>query len=172
MITEDYKNILIEKHKEANWGITGIKHIEQLDPLLREMYSGCSILDYGCGKGVLLEHLQNAMVKSKVVGYDPAMEKYNKLPEQKFDLIISTDVFEHIEPEHLDAVLTHLQDLQAPEGRLFFVVFTREAANILPDGRNAHLIIKTAEWWLNKLREYFPAIVMTSKTPVEVTFVS
>jgi hypothetical protein len=34
-------------------------------------------------------------------------------------------------------------------------VSTRLARKILPDGRNAHLIVEEAEWWLPKFLEHF-----------------
>jgi hypothetical protein len=37
----------------------------------------------------------------------------------------------------------------------YIVIATRPAKNILPDGRNPHLIIEGKEWWREKLSKYF-----------------
>jgi hypothetical protein len=49
----------------------------------------------------------------------------------------------------LEKVLEHLQRVTASVA--FVVVATREARTILPDGRNAHLIVENADWWTWRL---------------------
>jgi 2-polyprenyl-3-methyl-5-hydroxy-6-metoxy-1,4-benzoquinol methylase len=54
-----------------------------------------SILDYGCGKAIL--HQENAEVKSwKCDLYDPAYTPFAEYPTRSYDMIICTDVLEHI----------------------------------------------------------------------------
>jgi hypothetical protein len=67
------------------------------------------------------------------------------------DLVVCTDVLEHVEPELLDTVLRHLRSLARKA--VFVVIATRPSNKTLSDGRNAHLIVETAEWWIAHLIE-------------------
>ena len=103
-----------------------------------------SAVDYGCGKGLLKKNLRIACTN-----YDPAVPEFSALPHPA-DLVVCTDVLEHIEPERLDSVLTHLRQL----GRkgLYAVIATRpDSSKLLADGTNPHKIIKTARWWHDRL---------------------
>lgn len=106
------------------------------------------ILDYGCGQGTL----KAAMVKAGHTGpiheYDPAIKAKAALPKPA-DLVVCTDVLEHIEPEKLEAVLSHLHMLAKTAA--FLLIATRPANKTLPDGRNAHLIVEDAAWWRAKV---------------------
>ena len=68
--------------------------------------TGCkTFLDYGCGKGEQWnEERFVSDLGSRPHCYDPAVEKYSDLPDQKFDMVISTDVFEHI-PEIMVGIM-------------------------------------------------------------------
>jgi hypothetical protein len=84
-----------------------------------------------------------------VFEYDPGIPGKDHLPKPA-DLVVCTDVLEHIEPELLDGVLRHLY-LLAGRGA-YLVIATRLARELLPDGRNAHLIVQEPPWWLAKLK--------------------
>lgn len=72
-------------------------------------------------------------------------------------MITESYVLEHIEPEMLDQVLTHLRELTRVVG--YFVIATRpDRSKLLPDGTNPHKIIESAEWWVNRIDEYFEII--------------
>jgi len=58
---------------------------------------------------------------------------------------------EHIEPELLDNVLTHIGTLA--NRSIFFTISTRPAVKQLEDGRNTHLIIRDQQWWRERLEE-------------------
>lgn len=108
------------------------------------------VLDYGCGKGYLVEAMRQNGYAAR--GYDPAVEKYSKRPEPA-DVVVCTDVLEHIEPEYLEAVLDDIQSLTRKAA--FMVISTRPAKKILADGRNAHLIVKDGNAWLSDLIKRF-----------------
>jgi hypothetical protein len=102
------------------------------------------ILDYGCGKGTLrIDGIKQ---------YDPGLPKFD-IPPLSADLVVCTDVLEHIEPEFLDNVLAHIESLMLKAG--YFTIGILKARKNLPDGRNAHLIIEPAEWWIDKIVGYF-----------------
>lgn len=112
-------------------------------------YDARSILDYGCGQGSLAKYLRAQLVELRISEYDPAIPGKDHSPSFA-DLVVCTDVLEHIEPERLDAVLNHLRLLARKA--IWVVVSTKTSNKVLADGRNAHLIIKPAEWWKAKFQ--------------------
>jgi 2-polyprenyl-3-methyl-5-hydroxy-6-metoxy-1,4-benzoquinol methylase len=114
-------------------------------------YQATSILDYGCGQGTLAKALRAQPLGAiRVDEYDPAIPGKDGRPSFA-DLVVCTDVLEHIEPDRLANVLAHLQTLARKA--IFAVISTKGSNKVLPNGRNAHLIIKPARWWRDRLRE-------------------
>lgn len=113
-----------------------------------------SILDYGCGKALLHAELQLRANEfnqpCKITNYDPAIPEFSEAPEPA-DLVVCTDVMEHVEPEFLDNVLADLRRLTIKT--LYLAISLRPSSKFLADGRNSHLIIRPVEWWLPKLRK-------------------
>ncbi len=138
-----YRAQLVRMRQGRRWGGDGAKHAA---PVLAwaEKLQAESILDYGCGEQALAE----ALKPRRVMGYDAGIIERAGLPKPA-DLVVCTDVLEHVEPDKLDAVLDHIRRL-ASKGA-YLVIATRPAKAILPDGRNAHLIVEPAEWWIDKL---------------------
>ena len=117
-----------------------------------------SILDYGCGKGSFKKASTSMAPKLTVTEYDPAIPGKEALPSPA-DLVICMDVLEHIEPECLDAVLQHIQSVSIKGAILRPSLLP--AKKILPDGRNAHLILESPGWWQGKVSKYFNVIIST-----------
>jgi 2-polyprenyl-3-methyl-5-hydroxy-6-metoxy-1,4-benzoquinol methylase len=122
-----------------------------------EKWKPLSVLDYGCGKGAILEHLKKSLPNTTWHGYDPAVNEYKNIIEKEYDCVFSNDVLEHIEPEYLDNVLDHIWQLSRKS--IWLRIDTRPARKVLKDGRNAHLILEDKDWWENKLRERTGKIV-------------
>lgn len=141
LITEDYQKMMVRMHKK--WRSFGKgsnkRRREDVEKLGFE-----DILDYGCGKG--------SLDFPNIGRYDPGVEEFSDDPEPR-DLVVCTDVLEHIEPDLIDNVLEHIQSKMKKKG--YFTIGLDKANKKLPDGRNAHLLIETEEWWLDKLSEYF-----------------
>ena len=110
---------------------------------LCQVYQSDDALDYGCGKQTLNESIKGI----DVIGYDPCIEGLDATPDPH-DIVVCTDVMEHIEPEHLQAVIQDLH--RVTQKALFCTIATRPAVKILSDGRNAHLIQEDHRWWLPK----------------------
>lgn len=149
IITQEYKELQAEKHRiDPRWGSGSWRHIDDIERFMGETESKTA-LDYGCGKGNLKKALQNPDWLSE---YDPCIPGKDAKPDPA-DIVICTDVLEHIEPQLLDNVL---EDIAKCAKRVaFLVIATRPAKNILPDGRNPHLIVENKEWWLEKIRKHF-----------------
>lgn len=108
-----------------------------------------NLLDYGCGKGAILAHLKEKYPNTRCYGYDPAIPMFNKLPASSVECVFSNDVLEHIEREYIVDVLLNINQFS-----LKFVwlrIDTMPARKKLPDGRNAHLILESDDWWYNMI---------------------
>jgi len=119
--------------------------------VLVDRYGATSVLDYGCGQGSLLTALRlEPMPGVRLAEYDPAIAAKAARPSFA-DLVVCTDVLEHVEPDCLPAVLRHLGELARKA--IFLVVATRPSNKTLTDGRNAHLILENDTWWETVVRE-------------------
>lgn len=144
LISPEYARLNWILHEtRPTYGGTSLKWKAKVKDLL-EAYDARSVLDYGCGKGLLGRSVKGVDWRN----YDPAVPAFSALPSSA-DLVVCTDVLEHVEPDCLDAVLDHL--LALGEKAAFLVVATRPAQKSLPDGRNAHLIVQPMEWWMERL---------------------
>ena len=131
------------------YGSKGWRNSEIVSDIVKN-YQAHSILDYGCGKGGLRSHL------GKIVhNYDPAIKKWSALPDSA-DVVVCADVMEHIEPECLHDVLTHIASLTRKVA--FFTIACCPAKQRLPDNTNTHKIIEKPEWWQEKVDEYLDVV--------------
>jgi hypothetical protein len=86
------------------------------------------------------------------------------MPGQSFDCVVSADVFEHIEPTHLDQTLALIGQKMLRVG--WFRIACYPAKKMLPDGRNAHLIVEQPEWWREKLLKNMPIKIVNEEVSV------
>lgn len=162
-LSEDYKALISELHeKQESWGSGSSRHAHVVADIA-EMDE--TILDYGCGKGGLKRTLGTGY---DVREYDPGIPGKEAAPEPA-DVVVCTDVLEHIEPEFIDKVISHIYALT--KRKAYIIIAMRPARAILPDGRNAHLIIEGWDWWKEKLSKYFAFDNINLDTPKEVTLV-
>lgn len=128
------------------YGVGGGRHAPVVERLVEKL-SLTSVLDYGCGRGFLAKEL-----KFPIWEYDPCVPG-KEAPPRPADLVVCTDVLEHVEPDKLDFVLADLRRCTRRIG--YFVISTGPAQKSLPDGRNTHLIQEGREWWVERLRRFF-----------------
>lgn len=146
MISESLKKIYTQIHQTTPFGKRA-KFPKNFEKFLQEKKPK-SILDFGCGKGRLLDTIKGSYPEIEVHGYDPANPEYDiDLKNIKVDMVISSDVLEHIEPEFL---IQTLSDLRNNSKYYFHLIACSPAKLILPDGRNAHLIVEDNNWWRQK----------------------
>jgi 2-polyprenyl-3-methyl-5-hydroxy-6-metoxy-1,4-benzoquinol methylase len=147
LISESYRRYNQQLHEStAAYGTSSSKWVETVRVLCARA-NAASVLDYGCGKGLLKANLGDIVHE-----YDPAIPDKSD-PPQPADVVVCTDVLEHIEPECLDDVLDDLKRVTRCVGLL--VVATTPAKKTLPDGRNAHLIVRPPRWWLPQILNRF-----------------
>jgi 2-polyprenyl-3-methyl-5-hydroxy-6-metoxy-1,4-benzoquinol methylase len=149
LISDEYRTANARLHDALPYyGSYGGRHAEQVRVLMAR--KACqTVLDYGAGKGTLALAMPDIPVRN----YDPVT--FPDEPEPA-DFVACLDVLEHIEPECFKAVLWHLRSKVLKAG--FLTIATRPAQKVLPDGRNAHLIIRPAEWWLPKFQKRFSLV--------------
>lgn len=147
LITDEYRKLNTQLHTtNKHYGVSGVHYLNDVIQILKELQSQ-DLLDYGCGKGTLAMNLPFTIKQ-----YDPAIPKHAALPVPA-DVITCTDVLEHIEPELIDNVLAHIRALTLRKA--YLSVCTIPAKKTLPDGRNAHILLRPYKWWMDKMYDYF-----------------
>ncbi len=160
-ISREYAEELERQHSNMKWG-TSAKRFAAADiSWLLESRSQYlkTVLDYGCGKGQMGEYLRQRFPNITVHEYDPGMPApFNMTPTGQFDLVLTCDVLEHVEPRLIDDTIVRLQELTGkvlynniactPTGHTF-----RTGPYV---GEDIHLIVEEPRWWrakFNQLRQ-------------------
>lgn len=154
MYTKEYITQLQSLHADASrrQGFGGKpKKLGKFHTYMKQ-WNPKTLLDYGCGKGHILAAIRDEYPNTACQGYDPAVPMFSKLLGKKFECVFSNDVLEHIEPDFLDEVLVHI-DATATK-YIWLRIDTLPARKTLPDGRNAHLILESTDWWLSKISKH------------------
>lgn len=172
MYTQEYKELISKLHAETpDWGTSGYRHLDPITTMIGQgglVTEETSLIDVGCGKGALIEVIARYYEDISIQGYDPFVPKFATLPTGKFDYVISTDVLEHIEPQKLDEFFKFLADLTKKTGEAYLVISLVSAKQILPDGRNAHLIIETSDWWILQAFKWFSRVGIVQESRQEL----
>jgi trans-aconitate methyltransferase len=140
--SDSYKETLKELHKSKAFGNKAGIPQEVIDCI--EKYQVKSFLDFGCGKGYFLQALKEKYPDIEMFGFDPANDNFQTLPDT-VDMIYSSDVLEHIEPEKLEETILDLK-LRCSKV-MYHLIACHPAKRIMNDGRNAHLIVHLPDWW-------------------------
>lgn len=129
-----------------DYGRGGAKWADHVRELIGRV-GGTTVLDYGCGKGLLAKELRPIDVRE----YDPAVPGKDAEPASA-DIVVCTDVLEHVEPDCLDDVLDDLDRLS--RRALLINISMQVGRRKLPDGRPAHILIRSGDWWQAKLERF------------------
>lgn len=147
VITPEYRELNTQLHEtRKDFGVGGAGWAAAVRAMCVR-YHAWDVLDYGCGKGSLAQAMD-----FPIHCYDPAIAEFAAEPVPA-DLVVCTDVLEHIEPECLDTVIADLR--RVTKRAIFCNISTVPAVKTLADGRNAHLIVEPAVWWLAQLNPFF-----------------
>ena len=138
-------------------GVSMLPHVKRIKELI-DRTGARTVLDYGCGKGYQYDlsnvTIPGAGVHDSVIDYwdidevrcyDPCYERYSKLPEGKFDGVISTDVLEHCGEEDIPWIVAEM--FAYANCFVFAAIACYPAKTTLPNGENAHATIRPLEWW-------------------------
>lgn len=145
LITPEYLALQKQLHEtNESYGTSGAKYADIVRQISK--WGRLSILDYGCGKQTLAKALGPAY---RVTNYDPCIPGLDE-PPVPHPVVACTDVLEHIEPELVNNVLAELRRLTM--SRALLVINTGPARKFLADGRNAHISMHPAEWWMERIK--------------------
>jgi len=145
-ITPEYAAQNRLMHETGTFGMSGGRWVQPVLALCEQLGTR-DILDYGCGQRTLERFLG-----FPIANYDPCIPGLDA-PPAPADIVVCTDVLEHVEPDCLDEVLDDLRRVTRVAG--LFLIATRPAERVLADGRNAHLIQQPKSWWLPRLERRF-----------------
>ena len=87
---------------KGGWGHTAHRVYKEVLSAINKFEGVESVLDYGCGNQSLKPYLKDF----EYVPYDPPIDPNDPKP---CDFVVCVDVLEHIEPEYLNRVLTHIK---------------------------------------------------------------
>ena len=135
-------------------GCSILQHADSIGKMVRVLRAK-TYLDFGCGRGdayrsphKLWHHL--GLDRKHVTLYDPAFSRDDALPPagRKFDLVVCSDVLEHVPSEEVDAFIERLFG-HARHG-VWASVCCRKAKKFFSDGTNLHVCVKPFDWWHEK----------------------
>ena len=167
--SEDYYDLLDsykKLHKEEGKfrGISLVPLVPTLINVIKENNSK-TLLDYGCGKAIpyskkecksigLKKPVQELCNLDSFDLYDPAYPKYNKLYKKKYDIVVCTDVMEHIAEQDIDYVLKDI--LSHSKKTVFLNISCQPALKHFKEGKfkgqNVHVSVFHGTWWSDKVK--------------------
>tara|TARA_E500000178_G_scaffold139094_1_gene138809 strand:+ start:183 stop:791 length:609 start_codon:yes stop_codon:yes gene_type:complete len=180
-LIEEYKNL----HQKGVNKITASqtfkgRSLEKWIIIIRDIvirYKINSLIDFGCGKAHFYFNklkLKDKITKQKkiyknvtdywgikdYVLYDPGVIEFSKFPNSQKDLVICTDVMEHIPSQDTIKLLTDIYELA--NKAVFFAIEINNVSNkTLSDGRDVHINLREKEEWneiFKNITKKFPKI--------------
>ena len=157
--TKEYAEMQKQMHEHYTKYGAGVPALLQtifsMTSQLVKRHGSLTVLDYGSADGNVERGLtEKFWVPPGVsfVNYDPFIEGSSKDPDPA-NLVLCMDVMEHVEPQCTEAVLDHIQALT--KNVVLFSICMIPAKKVLPDGRNAHINLRDAEYWMCQVRKRF-----------------
>ena len=166
--SQDYYDLIdsYKKLHEQEGKFKGISLIPLVPTLMKIVKDNdCkTLLDYGCGKAIpydkercrevdLRNPIQELCSLESFDLYDPAYEKYATLPNKKYDIVVCTDVLEHIAEQDIDYVLTEI--LSHSKKIVFLNISCQPALKHFKEGKfkgkNVHISVFDPSWWGHKI---------------------
>jgi hypothetical protein len=157
-ISEEYRKLNQDLHRvRPDYGLRGYQHAARVIQLAGEYQCG-RVLDYGCGKATLEHGLRELGSDIPVVSYVPCIPEYAQDPDP-CDLVLCTDVLEHVEPELTGDCLRHIRG-KTLKVAWFKIATAPDRTKLLPDGRNPHVNLVSADRWAGRLLMVFRSVVI------------
>ena len=176
-ITPEYQKQVQTMH-EAPWGRTAIRFgagSDVLTMLDRKALMINSVLDFGCGEGTLGDFVHESQPgRVTWTDYDPGMIGIDRTPQGPFDLVVTCDVLEHVEPHLLDETIRECFELSNR------IVYHNIPCHPTADdfqsgpykGQNIHLTVEGPEFWKERVQhpEFQTMVVVTQERRVRGEF--
>lgn len=148
------------KYDEQSPGLYGLP---MAVALIGDAKKGDTFVDFGCGKGLVLDALE--MRGYKAYGID-LVKLHDKaivaslweLPQSldPADYGLSFDVLEHLPTDKVPAALRNMARMFKKKG--FFQICMREDSMGALIGEKLHLTVQDKKWWSTQLSEYFTIV--------------
>ncbi|HEC66458.1 MAG TPA: class I SAM-dependent methyltransferase [bacterium] len=144
----------------------GAKLSAKRNVLRLKKYTFESVLDVGCGEGHLVEILNTRRIRAKGVDFSPYAGKRipydftladaKSLPfkDNEFDVVISSDFFEHIYEEGIDEIYKEMQRV-SKKYVMAMISFKKHTKREI----DTHVTVRPVEWWEKKL----PRVIILNK---------
>ena len=146
-IIQEYYDIYLKHYENGKvYGRSSEDLLNILSPHIIKL-NPKSILDYGCGRSSLINYFWNDG-KRQLYKYDPAIREYRDLPKKPIDLVICTDVLEHIPIGYLQIIFAKIINISE---KVIFGVSTIPARQKLSNGDNAHITILNFNQWVDRI---------------------
>ena len=130
-----------ELHKQP-YGVSGWRWVRDVRKLA-ELVGASDVLDYGAGKMTLERDLSEHLPTHS---YDPVTAP---TPPEPADIVVCTDVLEHIEPDSLDTVLA---DIKRLANKAVHIAVPKHP----PEKGDQYLTIEELSWWEDRLAKHWP----------------
>ncbi len=143
-----------ENDVSREFGSSGHKYAGEVAILAGQIvrkFGPVTLLDYGCGLGTFAKVFP-PIKDIEIKEYDPCVDEKSQRPEPA-DIMVCTDVLEHIEQECLENVLDDIQSLTKKVG--YIAICLSPAMKNYSDGRNCHLTQLPFDIWFAKLKKRF-----------------
>lgn len=170
--TEGYAVLQRQMHEAGNYGQWGDFNVEfvgrAIVPVYHNVRRPVSVLDYGAGSGALADELEKLFRQISVTRYDPFAPRWRDGAEPGVhDVVNCSDVMEHVEPQCVENTLKYI----AARTRFIatFSIGIEDAEKTLPNGDNAHITLRSPQWWARKLQKHF-VVVEAVGNDTEVKF--
>lgn len=125
-----------------------------------------TLLDFGCGKSQAAERVAKKLGITHYL-YDPAIPGRETLPVDKADIVMNTDVLEHLDESEVELLLS---DVRGLTDHAYFNIATAPASKVLASGENAHATVQPPEWWMARIAAHFSHVVQLPAAKNRVSF--
>lgn len=134
-------------------GLSILQHAKQIGALIK-LTKSATLLDFGSGRGDAYRSPHKVshtwgLKRSAVTLYDPSFKGIDVLPNRKFDMVVCSDVLEHVPEVDVDAFIGTL--FNYAKLHVWASVCCRPAKKTFPTtGENLHITIQPLDWWREK----------------------
>jgi hypothetical protein len=152
LLTPEYKSQLVQKHQTSPWGGAGWSWIPEIAKLIvRHKLKSPTVLEYGSGRRTFAKTMAWAMPHVRIHEYDPGVPEIDVLPlsGSVFDLVLNTDVMEHVEEQFVEQTFDRLYGY-CGYAAVFNIACT-PSKSTLPNGKNAHVTVRPPAWWRERV---------------------
>ena len=129
---------------------------------LIKSYKPIKVLDVGCGIGYLVKRLNKEGIQAIGIDFSEELNdfwgdddnffemdaKQIDFPDQSFDVVFSSDFFEHLDEKDIDKVASEMRRV----GKLVIAFIADDKGTVLTKRQQQfHLTHKPMSWWMDKL---------------------